>query len=148
MGLTYSHGFDRKLVLPFFFYNRTFNRKWGLESVLPVQIYGRYNASKNLIILFGGQYQSKAYSIDVIEDSNALPIESQFRHSEVKFQVSVEKKIHSWVWFNAKAGYEIPFRAQFINLESPELSFRYQSGSRPFVKFGIFLSPPDKKYIR
>ena len=146
VGITYSRGFDRNQIYPFLMYNRTFNDKWGIETILPVKIYGRYNVNKDMILLFGGEYSSRGYSIDMIAPQTQLtgmPVESTFRHAEAKFQVSLEKHLVSWLWLNVKAGYEIPFRSQFIDLQVPENSFRYQSGSRPFMKVGIFLSPTD-----
>lgn len=141
VGLTYSNNPERTRVLPFLIYNRTFNDKWGIESVLPVQIYGRYNVNKDCIVLFGGEYHSKNYSVDLNTNAQALSSTYNFRHAEVLFQTSLEQHLFSWIWLNVKAGYQLPLRSRFNNVTLPDYSFRATPGGQPYVRIGLFLSP-------
>lgn len=141
IGLTYSNNPERTRVLPFLIYNRTFNDKWGLETVLPVQIYGRYNANKDCILLFGSEFRSKNYSVDLNTNAQALSSTYNFRHAEILFQTSLEQHLFSWVWLNVKAGYQLPLRSRFNNVTLPEYSFRAKPGGQPYFRIGLFLSP-------
>lgn len=138
-GLSYSNNFFNNRVLPFLVYNQTFNDKWGIETVLPVKITARYNINHNNLFLFGTEYNSKNYSIDVTNDS-ALN-EFQIRHSEIKTGVSLQKKLFCWIWLQASTGLSIPIRNEFRNTIIPEDSFRAQAGTAPYFKIGLFLSP-------
>lgn len=146
-GLSYSNGFNRIRVLPFGVYNRTFNEKWGIETILPVQILGRYNVDSETILLFGAEFTSRRYSID-----NYIPGEEfaeilNIRNAGINSVVSLERKLFSWVWMNAKIGYHVPFSSRIDNLSVPEDSFRFRQGTHPFFKVGIFITP-DKEFIK
>lgn len=144
IGLTYRKNFENTRVLPFVVYNRTFNEKWGIETVLPVQIYGRYNFNEKSILLFGSEFHSKNYSVDLNTNSQALTSTYHFRHAEILFQTSIEQHLFSWIWLNVKAGYQLPFRSRFNNVTLPEYSFRAKPGGQPYVRIGLFLSPSGK----
>ena len=143
VGLSFSTGFNRTRVLPFAVYNKTFNSKWGIETVLPVSIKGRYNFSRNCIMLFGAEYASNNYSVDLLNDQSITPAEYHLRHAEIRPEVSLEQHLFSWIWLNVKAGYQVPVRTEFLNQENADLSFRGKSGSQPYFRVGLFLSPSD-----
>ena len=143
IGLSFSTGFNRTRVLPFAVYNKTFNSKWGIETVLPVSIKGRYNFNRHCLMLFGAEYNSNNYSVDLLSERRANVHEYHLRHAEILPQVSLEQHLFSWLWLNVEAGYQIPVRTEFGNTEVPELSFRGKSGAQPYFRVGLFLSPSD-----
>lgn len=146
-GISYSNGFGRVRVLPFAIYNRTFNKKWGLETLLPVQFFGRYNADPQTIILFGAEYTSRRYSIDIYDAAKELNDELRLRSAGINVVTSMERKLFSWVWLNAKAGYHLPFSTQIEDVIVPEDSFNFKQGAFPFFKLSIFITP-DKAFIK
>ena len=146
-GISYSNGFGRVRILPFAVYNRTFNEKWGIETLLPVQIFGRYNASPETILLFGAEFTSRRYSIDMYDAIKELNNELQIRNAGINVVGSLERKLFSWIWLNAKAGYHIPFSTQIEDVASPAQSFTFRQGTFPFFKLGIFVTP-DKAFIK
>jgi hypothetical protein len=147
VGISFSHNPIRTRVLPFMIYNQTFNDKWGVEFVLPVQLHGRYNFSPTNLILFGAEYESTSYSVDLAGNSpasslaNADQYEYFIRSNAVNLQVSWEKNLFSWVWFNAQGGYQIPINSEFRNLDAKAPSFDTRQGGNPFLRVGLFLSP-------
>lgn len=146
-GISYSNGFNRVRVLPFGIYNRTFNDKWGIETLLPVQIFGRYNATEETILLFGAEYTSRRYSLDNFIPGEEFAEMLNIRNAGINVLVSLERKLFGWIWTNAKIGYHLPFSSRIDNLSVPENSFRFQQGSHPFFKLGIFITP-NKDFIK
>lgn len=143
-GLSFSHSFRRTIALPFLFYNRSFNEKWGIESVLPVMIMGRYNIKPGSILLFGFTYNSRSYSVDLDNPETFNPSIYHLNHSELLIQTSLEQQIIPWLWFNVRGGFQFNFSTDFeLEGEGPG-SFQVDPQDAFFFRVGIFLSPPDK----
>lgn len=142
-GLTFSKGFFNTNILPFGIYNQTFNDKWGIETVLPVRVMMRHNFTAEDILLFGVEYQSKSYSIDVYRQSSRRVVATPyfFRHAEIAWKATYDKHLFSWVWFTAEAGYQIPLNSRFDNTQEESLHFRTRTTPQPFLSFGLFVSP-------
>ncbi|MCB9273225.1 MAG: hypothetical protein H6564_04245 [Lewinellaceae bacterium] len=145
IGLTYSDNFFSKQVLPFVLYNRTFNDRWGVEAVLPVQAMARYNFSPGSMLLFGAEYQSQSYAIDVSGRSGVDPTVHPyyFKHSEIALKASFDQHLYSWLWLNLEAGMQLPLQMRFDDTVLPANSFQATSGAQPFFRLGLFLSPTD-----
>jgi len=143
-GLSFSNSFRRTAIFPFLVYNQTFNDKWGIESLLPAQIYGRYNINDKSLLIFGFNFNSSSYSIDVEEDAaNAI---YNFNHSEISASVAYERNIAPWVWISIKGGFRYSFSSDFEKVND-DFSLEAKPGATPFIRVSIFLSPPDK-YIK
>lgn len=145
-GLSYSNSFRRTTLLPFLVYNQTFNDKWGIESLLPAQIYGRYNINPTSLLLFGFNFQSRNYSMDVDEQIGDPAQIYHFNHTGINASVAYERNLVPWVWFSIKGGYQYTFNAEFNDISSDFL-LDANAGGAFFIRLSIFLSPPDK-YIK
>lgn len=141
VGLTYSDNFFNRQVLPFAVYNRTFNDKWGIETVLPVSIMGRYNFRKGRLILFGAEYQSDSYAVDVLTGKSDQAAPYFFRHAEIAVKASYDHHLGSWFWLNLEGGYQVPVRNEFINAQSGHATINSAQG-QPFFRVGFFVTPP------
>ena len=147
VGLSFSHSFRRNLVIPFFIFNRSFNDRWGFESVLPALMMVRYNANPNTIFLGGLEFNSRSFSIDVNNDSGDATAIYHMNHSEINALVRMERHIVPWLWTSAEIGFQKNFNTDF---ESPNEdlapSFMVEAKDNLFFKIGFFISPPDKFY--
>ncbi len=143
VGFTFGRNFFRTQILPFGIYNQTFNDKWGIETVLPVQIMMRYNFTPSNLLLFGLEYQSKSYSIDVYEQGGEGAFTPYyFRHAEIAFKATYDVNLFSWVWFTAEGGYQVPLNSRFDNTVDETLNFRARNSGQPFFSVGVFVTPP------
>lgn len=143
IGLTFSRGLRRSIAYPFVVYNRTINERWGLETILPVRVMGRYNVNDNNILLFGAEFNSREFFLGLADGSG---FENDFimTRQEVRLQVTLEKKLTSWFWMSCKGGYLNSLGHRFQELEPvgiPSIT-RISPGNSLFFKAGIFLSPP------
>ncbi len=145
VGLLFRKNFNGSFpIVPFGIYNHTFNSKWGVEMTIPTSFMGRYNFNEKNIILFGPQFDSRSYSIDV-RNSNTNQLDPFImRRSELRFSVRYDYNIKSWLWMEMTTGYVRNFTTRFEDLENgldPEI-VRVDPSNGPYFKFGIFLSPP------
>ncbi len=144
VGAAFSHNFRRTLALPFIMYNRNFSDKWGLEAVFPAQIQGRYNVDNKTILLFGYEFNSNSYSVDMPGETLEEPYSVyHFNHSEVQTGISLERRVVPWVWLNAKVGYQWNFNTRLEATQPEQTSYELRPGNAPYLKLGFFLSPPS-----
>lgn len=142
-GLTFNQSFRATTLLPFFVYNRNFNERWGMESVLPALAVLRYNASPKTIFLGGFRYNSRSYALNVPDVNGPDPVQYAMNHSEIRVFLSAEQNIVPWIWLDAEAGYQINFSTDFEVDDFPENNFMVEPSNAPYLKLGIFISPPD-----
>lgn len=142
-GVTFSSNFRRTLALPFLFYNRNFNEKWGIESVFPAFIDMRYNLDEKTIILGGYRFNSNNYSIDKSRTGFDTPVNYHLNHAELQFGMSVERQIAPWVWMNVKGGFQYNLNTR-LESQVPEFdSFQVRPQHAPYFSLGVFISPPS-----
>ncbi len=136
-------------VIPFAIYNHTFNSKWGIETTIPTNLMVRYNISDKQLLLFGPQYDSRTYSID-IEDSSTFNEAASYtmQRSEMRLAVRYQRNIKSWLWTELSTGYVRNFTTRFEltedGFDAKEIGFTPSDGM--FFKLGLFLSPPKSMY--
>lgn len=140
-GINFTKSFRNTIALPFFIYNRNFNAKWGIESVLPALVTIRYNLSPKTIFLGGFRYNSRSYSISVPQVDEIL--DYAMNHSEIRTFLSVEQNLVPWIWLDAEAGYQINFSTDFEAKSPSAKDFMVEPSNAPYLKLGIFISPPD-----
>ncbi len=139
VGFYYKNGFRSQTILPFGFYNRTFNDRWGFESIIFSRIYGRYNFSKTSLILFGPQYVSRDFAVKFDDQEHW-----EMKWPHIDFNFIWQQRLAPWVWFEAKAAY-------VYNLDP---TIEYQNGDEVFetnidkhgfnLMFSIFITPTEE----
>lgn len=141
MGLFYNNNFTRKIVLPFFLFNRTYNERWGLEAAFPVSVLMRYNFTPRSLLLFGPEFSSAAYALR--GEQNLVDEEYFFRHTELNFGAKYEKELTPWIWANIHAGLQINFDSEYQKASDSSELFEPDLITGAFLKIGLFLSPPN-----
>lgn len=105
-GILVSKGYRGHSVVPFGFYNQTFNEHWGIETVLPSSVKIRYNFSEERLLMFGTELSSQNYALKVsepiIQPENAP---YHFRRASIDMVGSFYQKLTGWTWVQLKAGY-------------------------------------------
>ena len=143
LGILFSHNFRNTSLLPFLMYNRNFNDRWGLETMFPAVINGRYNINSKSILIFGTEFNSRSYAFDIGADSNA-PAHFHMRHAELQTLLRLERQLIPWLWLNVEGGYQFNFNTEFDDKTTGLNTFKVDPVNNLFFKVGVFLSPPDK----
>lgn len=137
-GALISNSFRRTLFIPFGFYNHTFSDRWGVEAAIPMRVMGRYNLNEKNMLLFGSEFISKSYSMDVQEDVLSLV---HYRRSSFENSVSILHKLSQWTWLQFKFGYVQNIKSKVRNVTTDETS-RYAPTNGVFGLISFFVSPP------
>ncbi len=143
VGLYYKKGFRSTTFLPFGLWNKTFSKKWGFEAVLVTQFYMRYNLNTENIFLFGYQYLSEDYSVDVNLESYETAYE--FKWPKINFTGRWQHRFLPFLWTEIEGGFQYNWRPgmQLEVGEIPENGIDIKSHSLMF-NVVLFIAPPDK----
>ena len=140
VGVVYSNSFRRNNIIPFILYNRSFNDKWGIESLFPYNFFLRYNANPKTVSLIGVEFNSQSYRL-AIEEIGQTPLDYAFNHSEVLSSINIERNLTSWIWASFKLGYQFNFDNEFEAKSVNAIDFQASQASGWFVNIGLFVSP-------
>ena len=127
-------------VLPFVFWNKTFNDHWGFQFTFPTSYNLRYTYDPKTIVVLGANYNGESYSFDQKNNDNRT---IAFNHSEILSVLKLEREIVPWLWLDLQAGYHFNFNSDFELQETQESLLDIDPGNSILLKFGIFISPPD-----
>lgn len=159
---TYSYGFGaqlgyalgRRRLYPAFLYNRTFNSKWGIESILPANADIRYNASEKSLWFAGFSVDGAAYNLNFNNPSFNNLETMELRRSEIRARVRWEREIYDFLWLGAEAGYRQNFTFEVSDKESGDGYMFFDKRDAPIIdnklkgaplfSLEIFLVPPRR----
>ncbi len=145
-GVSFGYDLGQPSVFPLFIYNNDFSLHWGLELLLPKSTKLRYSPSNELHFYATTELQGASYHLqnEVLEGFERL----EFRRSSVRFNLTVEREIHDWLWIGGTLGYRLP-----INFFLSEPRERRNNSiilldvkTAPYFNFSIFVVPPAKLY--
>ncbi|MCI5058561.1 MAG: DUF6268 family outer membrane beta-barrel protein [Flavobacteriales bacterium] len=145
IGITYSYSFGRQLIFPILAYAKKYNKYWSLETLIPVNLSLRFNASKKDAFEFLTRVSGDSYNIQ-FDDYN--PDNLFLQSSDLFSGLTYERNVFSILWMSVGGGYRYNysfdlFRENNFNQRSdPEFSNDVQSSW--FVDVGVFLVAPDK----
>jgi hypothetical protein len=146
-GLMYSSRYGHSTLVPFAFYNRTFNEHWGLESTLPVSIKARYNFNERLLTLFGTEYSSQRYALAVPEPiSNPFLNHTEkapyvYRNASLDLTSSWYYHLRGWAWLQFKVGYSFNLASEATHISSGT-TYNLHSNRKLCGMLTLFFTPP------
>jgi hypothetical protein len=109
LGFYFSYSFGSPTLLPGIVYNKTWNSKWGLESIFPGAVHLRYQPFDNSVFYFGYEVQGASYNFDLGNTLNEQFDNIQLRRSEVMPLVRYEREIYDFIWFSLEGGARFNF---------------------------------------
>lgn len=130
-GLARTYRVGNLNYVPVILYDFTSpNRKWGTEILFPARAHGRYNFSKNSLLLFGYELEGQSYRIDALsKGDNSFEI----RRGELRPRLELQKQLSGPLWFNIQAGYRIDYSFDVDELPDGKDFFRGFFGEQPFA---------------
>jgi hypothetical protein len=147
VGLQLGYNFGRQSIFPVVMYNRTLNERWGLEAVLPQQIWLRRNLTDMTLAYVGASIEGASYNIN-IDNPNFLPDYKKltFRQSELRIKTKLEREIFDFIWVGAEAGYRIALSNKLVpyNERSRDYVFTSSVENAPYVNVNLYLVKPRK----
>ncbi len=145
VGVQYGWVFGRQRILPGILYNRTFNPKWGVESIFPANTRLRYNANEKTLFYVGWKLDGSSY--DIFADQTDLKQfgEIELRRTDIKGLLRMEREIHDFLWFAVEGGFRQYYRNRVFAEpgDTDELIDNDLAGAG-YIRAEIYLVPPRK----
>ncbi len=146
VGFAYSYDFGRQNVYPVFSYNHTFNNRFGIESILPLEVKLRYMLSEKDLFFASTEFNGANYVVQ-FDDSN-FPEGEEYvlRKSEIRFLLTYEREIHDWLWFSLEAGMRTNFTFELTDSPKRNANVLIDNdlNNALLLNVSIFLVPPRK----
>lgn len=110
IGLQLGYTYGRQSIYPGILYNRTFNDKWGVESIFPANARLRYNLNEKTLFYGGYKLEGSSYDIFVNETPLSQFGEIELRRTDVKGLLRMEREIYDFLWFGVEGGFRQYYR--------------------------------------
>ncbi|UYZ62679.1 DUF6268 family outer membrane beta-barrel protein [Hymenobacter weizhouensis] len=147
VGVQIGYTFGRRSIYPAIVYNRTFDNRWGVESIFPARVTVRYNASPRSLLFAGYQVDGLSYQIRLRQSLAGSPdLRSvELRETEVKFRGRWEREIYDFLWFGLEGGYRYnhAFDA-FDRRNGRSKVVDSKLAGAPYASLELFLVPPRR----
>lgn len=143
-GVSFGYNFGRRSILPIFSYNHTFNRHWGIESILPSHVRARYSTANQKTVVYAGvEGKGANYNVTLPE---IQPNPLFLNHTEVRAMLSIEREIHDWLWVGAEVGYRknLDFSLNVAPDRGSVRVFNNTLNDAMVFNFSVFVVPPRK----
>ncbi len=145
-GILLNKGYRGNSIVPFGFYNQTFNDHWGVEAVLPSSLKLRYNFSESRLAMFGTEFNSQNYALNVKVPTTVNMTKDELYHfRRASFDVVgiFYQRLSGWTWLQVKAGYAFDNKSDARDLPRRLTHDLKPSGSAIGV-ISFFISPPKQ----
>lgn len=146
LGLSYNYRFGSPLILPVISFNKNFNEKWDVESILPVFMKLRYKYNDglhwiNTIDLDGASYKLNSFNENFPGYSNI-----HLHRSDIRFDTKIEKKLTGWIWLVADVGlnHNLTYNVTNSNRARQNILFENNLKTGFLFNFSLFISPTFK----
>jgi len=152
-GFAYTYTFGDPSIAPLFAYYNTFNDKWGVEALLPLEAKLRYTINDGALMYLAAETRGASYTIKLAEPAFGSNKTVELRHSEIKISMYFKKEIYDFIWLSVNAGYRYNLNfnlAESNRNRNPTNFFQrdYLTESQLedafFFNIGLNLVPPRK----
>jgi len=143
IGVFRGYRLGKVIHVPALLYNNSFNKKWGVDALLPARANLRYAKSPKTVWTFGYELDGTQFAI---YSSNPIYNNAFFQRGEIRAKVGLEKKL-SKVWaFTANAGLRMNGRFDITNDYAGDKPI-VQTDLNPafFINGGIHITAFPKK---
>lgn len=145
IGAQFGYTFGRRSIYPAIIYNRTWNDRWGLETILPARVRVRYNASERSLFYGGYEVEGNSYTINIDVPTIGPNQTVELRVTSLATKFRFERELLPVLWFGLEAGYRYyaSFRVFDSTTDRNRLIDNKLKGSA-VVSAEIFLTPPRR----
>lgn len=143
VGAQLGYTFGRRNVYPGVLYNRTFNPKWGVESIFPANARLRYNANEKTLFYVGYRLEGASYNLYVEEPPLSEFKDLELRRTDIKGLVRMEREIYDFLWFSVEGGFRQYYRNRiFDEVGSRDVLIDNDLAGAGYIGVELYLVPP------
>lgn len=145
IGFQWGYVFGRQRIYPGILYNRTFNPKWGVESIFPANARLRYNANEKTLFYAGYRLEGGSYNLYVDEPPLSKFKDLELRRTDIKGLLRMEREIYDFLWFAVEGGFRQYYRHRlFDEVGSRDELIKNDLAGAGYVGVELYLVPPRR----
>ncbi|MDX5420945.1 MAG: DUF6268 family outer membrane beta-barrel protein [Hymenobacteraceae bacterium] len=145
IGLQYGYTFGRQRVFPGIMYNRTFNDRWGVESIFPANLRVRYNVSEKTLLYTGYRIEGASYNLFASEPPLSQFNDIELRRTDIKGLLRLEQEIYDFLWFAVEGGFRQYYRHRaFDEIGSRDELIKNDLAGAGYIGIELYAVPPRK----
>ncbi|MBD1398115.1 hypothetical protein H9Q13_13145 [Pontibacter sp. JH31] len=145
IGLQYGYTFGRQRIFPGIMYNRTFNDRWGVESIFPANLRLRYNVSEKTLLYTGYRIEGASYNLFASEPPLSQFNDIELRRTDIKGLLRLEQEIYDFLWFAVEGGFRQYYRHRaFDDIGSRDELIKNSLAGAGYVAIELYAVPPRK----
>jgi hypothetical protein len=142
IGIGRNYRFGRVIHLPVFLYNRSFNKKWGVDALLPARLNFRYAPNNNSMVLIGYELEGGQFRTN---SSNTLLNNTFFQRGEIRPKVTLEQKLGKYFLFTTSVGVRLNGRFDLAtSYDGEKYVAENNVGAALFANAGIHVTRINK----
>ncbi|MFK5959713.1 MAG: DUF6268 family outer membrane beta-barrel protein [Lutibacter sp.] len=143
LGLSYNYRFGNPLILPIIAINKNFNKKWGIEALLPLFIKSRYIHNKSLNWLNKIEIDGASYKLNNLKPELTQYSNIHLHRSAIQFSSRIEKKLVGWLWAASEIGFQknLTYNVTNSNRSKKDIIFENTLKSGLLFNVSLFISP-------
>ena len=112
IGVFRGYRLGKVIHVPALLYNNSFNKKWGVDALLPARANFRYTKSPKTMWTFGYELDGTQFAI---RSSNSFYNNTFFQRGEIRPKLGLEKQLSKTWAFTATAGLRVNGRFDITN---------------------------------
>jgi hypothetical protein len=145
IGFQLGYTFGRQRVYPGILYNRTFNDKWGVESIFPANARLRLNVSEKTLLYTGYRIEGASYNLLASNPPLSKFNDIELRRTDIKGLVRLEQEIYDFLWFAVEGGFRQYYRHRvFDDVGSRDYIIKNDLAGAGYIGVEIFAVPPRR----
>ncbi|WP_187264535.1 DUF6268 family outer membrane beta-barrel protein [Pontibacter beigongshangensis] len=145
IGGQFGYTFGRRRVYPGILYNRTFNDKWGVESIFPANVRFRRNVSEKTILYAGYRLEGASYNMYVNQPPLAQFEDLELRRTDIKALLRLEQEIYDFLWFSVEGGFRQYYRNRIYDvIGSRDELINNDLAGAGYLGVELYLVPPRR----
>ncbi len=139
VGVAQTLQFGQYRVYPLLMYNRTFSDSWGLEIVLPKEVYMRHNFSDLMIARAGISLDGNNYNL--LSGQGSAQEWVQLRQNFLRLELGLERKLTPMLWMSFQTGYLQPVTWEYAAFDG-DAPLRGTMDRSFYTRFSISIRAP------
>ncbi|MCP2042683.1 DUF6268 family outer membrane beta-barrel protein [Pontibacter sp. HSC-36F09] len=145
VGFQLGYTFGRQRLYPGIIYNRTFNDRWGVESIFPANLRVRYNVSEKTLLYTGYRIEGASYNLYASEPPLSQFNDIELRRTDIKGLLRLEQEIYDFLWFAVEGGFRQYYRHRaFDDVGSRDVLIKNTLKGAGYVGIELYAVPPRK----
>ena len=145
IGAEIGYTFGRKSIYPGILFNKTFNEKWGVESIFPANVKVRYNLNDKTLFYGGYRVEGAAYTLQVQDPPLSEFEKIELRRTDIKAMLRMEREIYDFLWFAVEGGFRQYYRNRvFDDIGSRNELISNDLGGAGYIGVELFAVPPRR----